>query len=272
MRFCGVGDNVVDRYFNQRLMFPGGNAVNFAVHARRSGAHAAYLGVIGTDADGDLVRSSLQAEGVELTRLRVKDGPNAFATVHMDDDGRNRVWGLCEKGVSLFRLDHADLDYLAGFDLVHTGETSRLDDQLPEIRERVAVSFDFSDRDLEYARRVLPHLKVAAFSRGNAGEDEVKRVLDASLSAGVELVTVTHGSRGATVCHKGEVLFAPAVPVDAVDTLGAGDAFVGRLACRVLAGLPLAEAAADAAQYSALICGTRGAFGHARPITREIPA
>ena len=272
MRVCGVGDNVVDRYFNQKLMFPGGNAVNFAVHARRGGAHAAYLGVIGTDADGDLIRSSLQAEGIELERLRVEDGPNAFATVHMDDDGNNRKWGLCEKGVSMFRLDSADLDYLAGFDLVHTGETSRLDSQLPEIRERVAISFDFSERNLEYAAGVLPYLKAAAFSRGNASDDEVACVLDVAQSAGVELVTVTQGARGATVCHKGEILFAPAVPVDAVDTLGAGDAFVSRLACRVLSGVPLAEAASEAAQYSALICGTRGAFGHARPITREIPS
>lgn len=272
MRICGVGDNVVDRYFNQKLMFPGGNAVNFAVHARRGGADAAYLGVIGTDAEGDLIRSSLQAEGIELARLRVEDGPSAFATVHMDDNANNRKWGRCEKGVSMFRLDRADLDYLAGFDLVHTGETSRLDSQLPEIRERVAISFDFSERDLDYAAGVLPYLKVAAFSRGNAGDEEVARVLEAAQAAGVELVTVTQGARGATVCHKGEVLFSPAVPVDAVDTLGAGDAFVSRLACRVLAGVSLADAASDAAQYSALICGTRGAFGHARPITREIPS
>jgi len=272
MRVCGLGDNVVDRYFNQKLMFPGGNAVNFAVHAQRSGMRAAYVGVIGTDPDGDLIRTSLQAEGVELTRLRVKEGPNAFATVHMDDDGSNRVWGLCEKGVSLFQLDSADLEYLAGFDLVHTGETSRLDSQLPEIRERVAVSFDFSDRNLEYAASVLPYIKVAAFSRSGASDDEIKRLLDVAVSAGVELVTVTQGARGATVCYNGNVIFAPAVPVDAVDTLGAGDAFVSRLACRVLTGVPLNDAAFEGAQYAAHICGTRGAFGHARPITREIPA
>ena len=272
MRVCGVGDNVVDRYFNQKLMFPGGNAVNFAVHAQRSGMRAAYLGAIGTDSDGDLIRSSLQAEGIELTRLRVEEGPNAFATVHMDDDGNNRKWGLCEKGVSVFQLDSADLEYLAAFDLVHTGETSRLDHQLPELRERVAISFDFSDRDLQYAAGLLPYVKVAAFSRANADDDEVTRVLEAAQSAGVELVTITQGARGATVCHKGEILFVPAVPVDAVDTLGAGDAFVGRLACRVLAGGSLAEAGLDAANYAALICGTRGAFGHARPITRKIPS
>lgn len=271
MRICGVGDNVVDRYYNQKLMFPGGNAVNFAVHAQRSGMHAAYLGVIGTDSDGDLIRSSLQAEGVDLKHLRVQQGPNAFATVHMDDDGNNRTWGLCEKGVSMFRLDNADLEYLRGFDLIHTGETSRLDTQLAEIRQRVPISFDFSNRDLDYAAGVLPYVKVAAFSRSDASEAEIAHVLDIAHSAGVNLVTITQGARGATVSHKGEVLFVPAVPVDAVDTLGAGDAFVARLACRVLTGVPLADAGKDAAKYSALICGTRGAFGHARPITREIP-
>ncbi|RWI48072.1 MAG: carbohydrate kinase [Mesorhizobium sp.] len=270
MRICGVGDNVVDRYYNQRLMFPGGNAVNFAVHAQRSGMDAAYLGVIGNDSDGDLIRSSLQAEGVELKHLRVHDGPNAFATVHMDDDGNNRKWGLCEKGVSMFQLDTADLEYLTGFDLVHTGETSRMDAQLPEIRERVSISFDFSSRDLDYAASVLPYVNFAAFSRSGASEAGIARVLDAAHSAGVELVTITQGAQGATVSYKGEVLFIPAMPVDAIDTLGAGDAFVARLACRILSGVPLAEAGKDAAQYSASICRTRGAFGHARPITRDI--
>lgn len=272
MRICGVGDNVVDRYYNQKLMFPGGNAVNFAVHARRSGAAAAYLGVIGTDAEGDLIRSSLEAEGLELDRLRVEEGPSAFATVHMDDNGNNRVWGLCEKGVSMFTLDQGDLDYLAGFDLVHTGETSRLERQLPDIQKRVAISFDFSDRDLDYAAGVLPYVKIAAFSRADAGPEDIAQVLDAARAAGVELVTVTQGACGATVCYKSETLFAPAAPVDAVDTLGAGDAFVSRLACRVLGGVALREAAVDAAQYSALICRTRGAFGHQRAITREIPS
>jgi fructoselysine 6-kinase len=66
---------------------------------------------------------------------------------------------------------------------------------------------------------------LALFSPGNADDDEVMRVLDVAQSAGVELITVTRGSRGATVCHRGE---APAVPFTTIDTLGAGDAFASR--------------------------------------------
>jgi fructoselysine 6-kinase len=93
--------------------------------------------------------------------------------------------------------------------------------------------------------------------------------LDAAQSAGVELIAITHGSRGATVCHKGETRFVSSVPTIVIDTLGAGDAFVSRLACRVLCGVPLVEAAGDAARYSALICSSRGAFGHARHYLRS---
>ena len=60
-----VGDNVVDCYPDLGVMFPGGNAVNVAVHARRAGASSAYLGAVGTDPAGDLVRGSLVAEGVD---------------------------------------------------------------------------------------------------------------------------------------------------------------------------------------------------------------
>ena len=39
-----VGDNVVDRYPEQGVFYPGGNAVNVAVHGRRCGAATAYIG------------------------------------------------------------------------------------------------------------------------------------------------------------------------------------------------------------------------------------
>src|SRR6266567_910604 len=115
VRLCGLGDNVVDRYVDQGLMYPGGNAVNVAVHARRSGAETAFIGVIGTDDEGDLVISSLLSVGVSTDRVRRAEGQTAFATVYTDEAG-NRSFGLCEKGVSLFLPDEADLDYLAGFD------------------------------------------------------------------------------------------------------------------------------------------------------------
>ena len=45
----GIGDNVVDKYLNDKLMYPGGNALNFAVYCRMLNCDAAYIGGFGDD-------------------------------------------------------------------------------------------------------------------------------------------------------------------------------------------------------------------------------
>lgn len=49
LRVLGLGDNVVDKYMHIRTMYPGGNALNFAVYAKMFGMEAGYLGVFGDD-------------------------------------------------------------------------------------------------------------------------------------------------------------------------------------------------------------------------------
>lgn len=265
MRLCGLGDNVVDRYVDHGLMYPGGNAVNVAVHARRSGAESAYLGVIGTDDAGDLLASSLQLEGVETTRLRRVPGETAFATVHLDATG-NRSFGLCFKGVSHFTPTADDLAYLRRFDLVHVCETAALESAVPQIAASTAVSYDFSDRDLDYAAALLPNVEVATFSRSDASDDDVDELIARAHSAGVRLVIVTRGSRGAVVSDGIVLHRQPAAPAQIVDTLGAGDSFIARFVARVWDGIPLPAAAADAATYSAEVCGVTGGFGYGRTV------
>ena len=55
MKIAGIGDNVIDRYMNMGIMFPGGNAVNVAAHAALLGAEAAYVGSIGADREGKIL-------------------------------------------------------------------------------------------------------------------------------------------------------------------------------------------------------------------------
>ena len=57
-RIATVGDNVVDCYPDLGVMYPGGNTVNVAVHARRLGARAAYLGALGTDTAGRVLTAA----------------------------------------------------------------------------------------------------------------------------------------------------------------------------------------------------------------------
>lgn len=259
-----VGDNVVDRYLDRAVMYPGGNAVNVAVHARRCGAQSAYLGAVGTDAAGRAVLGALEQEGVDTGLTRVVDGPNAYATVRIIDG--NRVFGSGHVGVSRLRLTPEDLAALGTFDVVHTGECSMVEDQLPELSDVARLlSFDFSERPWDYIEKHARHAGVAI--RSMPATDVTTALTQARRLAdlGPRIVAVTLGPGGAVVLHGDRWVHAPAPAADIVDTLGAGDAFIARLLTGLVADTPLDELVRLATAYASASCTTFGAFGYPTP-------
>lgn len=259
-----IGDNVVDRYPQRGVMYPGGNAVNVAVHVRRCGAISGYIGAVGSDAAGQLVTRSLSEEAVDLTRLRTIDGNNAYAVVHLVDG--NRVFGSGDVGVSRFVLDHDDLLEAARADLVHTGECSMIEDQLPELgRHSHTLSFDFSERPWEYVEAHARHVDLAVLSRPDMSVDEARDEARRVLQLGPRAAAVTLGPLGAFVAWDGEGLHAQVPSGPIVDTLGAGDAFIARLLVGVVRREDVQLAAAAATTYATASCATFGAFNHEAP-------
>jgi ribokinase len=90
-------------------------------------------------------------------------------------------------------------------------------------------------------------------------EDDEQRVVDALLAHGVPSVVLTVGARGALVADGSGTTQVPSPRVDAVDTTGAGDAFVGALAYRLSEGEGLVEAARLAARVGAYAVRGSGA-------------
>src|SRR4051794_27577193 len=191
-----VGDNVVDQYPQRGLFYPGGNAVNVAVHARRLGGHSAYIGAVGTDHAGEQVLASLRDEGVDTTRTRVVDGPNAYAVVHVIDG--NRVFSQGDLGISVFELTGEDLDVAGTVDIVHTGECSNVERQIPDLaRAARRLSFDFSERDWEYIEALAPLVDIAIRSTPGADRDQAEADARRLAALGPRTVAVTLGAGGA---------------------------------------------------------------------------
>jgi sugar/nucleoside kinase (ribokinase family) len=255
-----VGDNVVDCYPDLGVMFPGGNAVNVAVHARRVGAASAYLGAVGTDAAGGLVRGSLVVEGVDTSLTRTVEGPTAYAIVRVVEG--NRVFEVGDVGVSKFRVTDADLERVAAADVVHTGECSMVEADLPRLAQAARLlSFDFSERPWEYVEEHAPLVSVAVLSAASVEEDPV--LLARRVAAlGPRVVAVTQGPGGATLLADGQVYRAPAGAGPIVDTLGAGDAFIARLLVGLAGGEELDALLPAATSYATASCAEHGAFGH----------
>lgn len=262
-----IGDNVVDLYPDLGIMFPGGNAVNVAVHARRCGAASSYLGVVGTDRNGDVVRHSLVAEGVGTSHLRTVRGPNAFALVRVVDG--ERVFESGEVGVSRIDLRDEDVRAVASADIVHTGECSMVEDDLSRIAGAARLlSFDFSVRPWEYVEAFAGHVDLAVVSAPDDGCDAA--ALAARVARlGPTTVAVTQGSRGATLLAGDEIHRAPAGAGTVVDTLGAGDAFIARLLVGIARSEPLDELLAASTRYATAACADHGAYGHEAPLAAD---
>ena len=88
VKVLGLGDNVCDVYLHTDTMYPGGQAVNFAVYARELGAESDYMGVFGRDAVAEHVQAVLKKHGVGIGHCRSYEGENGFARVTLVDGDR----------------------------------------------------------------------------------------------------------------------------------------------------------------------------------------
>lgn len=266
MRICGVGDNVVDRYISLDRMFPGGNALNVAVFARKAGAEAAYLGITGSDASGELVRYALAKEGVATDRARQSEAFNAFSQIGIDEDGNRYFIGSTPPPYRL-RLDGDDFDYLAGFDVVHSGDYGQVENQLGEIAAVTRLSFDFGSKPRDYAEPLLAHVDIATFSAPDLADAEVEAMIAWAQMRGPDTVIVTRGAAGAMIGQGDLVHRQAAAPATVRDSLGAGDAFIANILVGLSQGLGIAESGARAARAAAAVCGDYGAFGYSTPLS-----
>lgn len=282
MKVIGIGDNVCDKYVHQKTMYPGGQALNFAIYASMLGAQSAYMGAFGTDEVAAHVQSTLDRHQVDRSHCRQYDGENGYARVTLVDG--DRVFLSSNKGGVLrehpIQLTQEDLDYIKDFQLCHTSNNSYMDSQLPRLRSTgILISYDFSGRWTDESRvaQVAPYVDIAFLSCGSVDLGQAQKTCQYLCEQEAKMVVATRGSQGAVLYDGQEFYVQPPKLVNAVDTLGAGDSFatafllswVGSLESR---GKELAEdgqlrrsllkdALLQGAEFSAKTCLVCGAFG-----------
>lgn len=265
VKIATIGDNVVDCYRTRGEMYPGGNCINVAINARRSGAATAYVGAVGRDTAGDVIAAALSAEGVDISHLRRLDGPTAYCIIgHKDGD---RVFESFDLGVSMFTPSADDLAFLKGFDAVHVGQSSGLDAHIQAIAACAQLSYDFSvRRDRPHRLAIGPHCFLASVSGGDLEDHEANAIAHELVQAGAQWVLITRGRHGAFLFNGGHCFVAKPNPVTPVDTLGAGDAFIARTLYGLIAGETPNTLLSEAATFAARTCLYFGAVGHAAPL------
>lgn len=260
---------------------PGGKGANQALAARRAGSRVRMVGATGQDAMGEQALALLAADGVDLRDVRRLDAAQGVAMIFVDPQGEN-VIGILPGTNADVDTDDADIA-LAGL-----GETDVLvmQQEIPQEATMRALAL----AQLQGVTSILntaPYLRTTAAVAGTASivvanqtefallSDSDPAHLDVAMDAWArsrrQTVIVTLGADGAQTAGLGGAFRVPALPITPLDTVGAGDTFVGYLAAGLDAGLALEAAMRRAAAAASLACLKPGAQP-AIPTAAEVDA
>jgi ribokinase len=246
-RVPAAGETIIGERFQMGF---GGKGANQAVMAARLGGRVSMIGALGDDVYAEMTMDNLAKKGVDATHVARVEGSSGVAPIWVEPDGTNRI--IVVPGANGL-VDPAAAEGA----LRSIGRPEVVVGQL-EIPQRVTAAAFRTARDLgaitilnpapataldddlvAASDWIIPNESELAIL---AGADRIDASDDTQLAAFAkrtgQRIALTLGARGAAlVTTAGSVERVPAVPVKAIDTTGAGDAFVGAFAFGLAAGL-----------------------------------
>ena len=245
----------------------GGQVAQALVTLARLGATAGFVGRVGDDEAGALIRAGLAEEGVEVAYLQTTPGARSKQSMILvdRDTGKRSICAFAGTAGEI-ALDSQTLDYLSSGRFLHLDGHSAAAAAIAArqaARSGVRVCLDAGagmnvDGLLPLIRET--HVLIAAedFTMAASPAGTVAAGAAHLLTLGPEIVVVTLGERGSyTLTASAELSTAP-FPVSVVDTTGAGDVFHGAYLFGLLQGWDLASTAEFAGATAALKCTQLG--------------
>ena len=253
---------------------------NVAVGLARLGHDVSWIGRVGTDAPGDVVLRALRSEGIDVSAAQRDTAGTGMILFDRRLPAVSRV-AYARTGSAGSRLAASDVvldDALAG---VHvSGVTAALSESaagavheaFAQARRRGAwASFDINYRarlwSRERARAVMEPLVRGAdiviaspdeLSLFGSGSQDAESVAAELIDAGVREVVVKNGAESAFVITDSERAEQPALRVEEVDPIGAGDAFVAGYLSALLDDAELDDRLRRAHQVGAFAVSSAG--------------
>ncbi len=236
---------------------PGGAPANVAVGLSKLGTRTAFIGKVGNDVLGSFLYDRLNNAGVNINNMILTDeAKTALTIVTLDETGDRSFDFFVEPSADrLLKKDEVDEELFGDYNIFHFGSISMINKigraatkyalQLANDRD-MYVSYDPNLRealwkDSEQAKKIIKSvlgnvniLKVSKeeleFLTGlkniSQGAEQIKNKNE------IDIVLITDGANGVYV-FKDKIIHVPAIEVEAVDTTGAGDAFVSAFLNRI---------------------------------------
>ena len=231
---------------------PGGAPCNVLALLNKMGKKTAFLGKVGKDQFGTLLKDTITDAGIDASHLVIDDKVNTtLAFVHTFPDGDREFSFYRNPGADMM-LTEEDVDpgFIAQTKIFHFGTLSMTHDGVraatkkaiqaakdagclvsfdPNLRPPLWSSLDLAKEQMEYGFGVCDILKISdneiQFVSGKEDYDEGIAYLQEKYH--IPMILLTMGKDGSRTYYKGMRVERPGFTVKAIETTGAGDTFCG---------------------------------------------
>lgn len=248
------GETIIGSQF---FTTPGGKGANQAVAIARLGIPTQMIGRVGGDAFGKELLSALQAANVNTSGVIVdRSTHSGVAVITVADSGENQIIGVLGAND---RLDHTDVARLVQQFSNADALLLQLEIPIPIVKAAaqaahkagIPVMLDPAPAPPVSIADLYPFIDFLVPNEVEAGQlvgfpvhspDTATRAAKRLREQGVKTAIVKLGAQGVICATENEIIHLPAFPVEAIDTVAAGDAFAGGFAAALVTGLPLTQA------------------------------
>ena len=253
--------------------FLGGKGANQAVAAARMGSEVSFVGKVGSDLFGKKLKDKLESENIDTDLLQEHSGESGVAFINVIESTSQNQITVVSGANAHAQSDQFSDEVLSSSEII----LSQLEMPLQEIEKLfLRASSDGCLRILNVAPALqlsetlfnetdiflVNELELSALSEKPLIIDDinsVKESIDSLQLHDDQSIVVTLGSQGVYVHQQGKNEFFSGHEVNAVDTTGSGDCFIGAMASHMLSNENLFEAAEFANKAAALSVTKKGA-------------
>lgn len=261
-RMPGEGETVEAPRFS---MGCGGKGANQAVAASRLGAEVVMVSRVGNDVFADTTLKNFEDNGISTTHVLRTDATSGVAPIFVDPDSHNSIIivkganaMLSPEDVERAREDIARCDLIVlqleiPMETVYRAITLGEELGIPVLLNPAPASPELDLARITGVEFLVPNESELELLTGMpvSSLEDIRKATDVLITAGISNVIVTLGARGALWAHAaGEELVA-APEVEALDTTGAGDAFIGCFSNAWVRSGDVLSAVREGAQYAA---------------------
>jgi ribokinase len=265
--------------------FPGGKGANQAVAAAKLGAPTTLIGRLGTDAFGGELRAFLAAQGIDITFVQETAEAHTGTAVITLANADNTIVVIPGANALVDATDVAATALAKGDIAVSQFEIplTAIHAFFKQARAAGATTILNPAPAIEFGAELLDLVDILILNETELGlltktelrdSDDHARFIEAARSLPIgrdKIVCVTLGKRGVLALVNDEPLIVAGRAVEAVDTTGAGDCFVGAVAAQLAGGKSIGDAIAYA-NVAASICVQRMGAAPSMPTKEEVEA